>query len=190
MTYTTDRLIEDLIGTLRSQRNAAEELRQLPLDLLHERPAPERWSVAEVLEHMNLSSGHYLRRVQRIYAGRKEGIRKSENYVPGSFGERSVRAMRPDAQGRITWRMRTLWLFEPRTDRVVGHASLDRFVNVIDGFIDVLQIARDHGWEGPRVTSTLGPLLRFKLGDAIRFPVAHQERHMLQIQRTLEQLNA
>lgn len=188
MTYQTQRTIDELIATLRAQRAAAEELRKMPMALFHQRPGPKRWSVAEVLEHMNLSSGHYLVRVQRIYAQRRTSLRKRGTYVPGPMGERMVHAMRPDAQGRISWRMRTLWMFEPRTERVVGHASLDRFIAMVDGFIDALQLAKVHGLEGPRITSTLGPILRFKLGDAIRFPVAHQERHMLQIQRTLEQL--
>jgi hypothetical protein len=42
--------------------------------------------------------------------------------------------------------------------------------------------------DGAKVTSTLGPILRFKVGDAFRFPLAHQERHMLQIERTLAAL--
>lgn len=190
MTYTTDRLIDELIATLRAQRTAVEELRELPMELFHQRATPKSWSIAEVLEHMNLSSSHYLKRVQRIYAERRDALHKRETYSPGSLGERTVHAMRPDGQGRISWRMRTLWMFEPRAERVAGHASLDRFVAMVDGFIEVLRSARIHGLEGPRVTSTLGPILRFKLGDAIRFPVAHQERHMLQIERTLEQLRA
>jgi hypothetical protein len=42
--------------------------------------------------------------------------------------------------------------------------------------------------EGEKVTSTLGPILRFKVGDAFRFPIAHQQRHMLQIERVLEEV--
>ena len=34
-----------------------------------------------------------------------------------------------------------------------------------------------------KVTSSLGPIIRFKVGDAFRFPVAHQQRHFLQIER-------
>ncbi|MEO5584289.1 MAG: hypothetical protein ABIQ75_02450, partial [Flavobacteriales bacterium] len=40
--------------------------------------------------------------------------------------------------------------------------------------------------ESPRITSTLGPVLRFKIGDAFRFMIAHQERHFLQIERSLQ----
>lgn len=190
MTYKTDILIDALLATIRDQRAAAEELRNLPMEQFHQRPEHKRWSVAEVLEHMNLSSGHYLVRAQRIFATHRNALRKSDTFVPGPMGERMAHAMRPDAQGRISWRMRTLWMFEPRTEKVVGHASLDRFLAMLDGFTEVLLLAKEHGWDGPRVTSTLGPILRFKLGDAIRFPVAHQERHMLQIQRTLAQVRS
>ena len=49
-----------------------------------------------------------------------------------------------------------------------------------------LERARTRGLEGEKVTSTLGPILRFKVGDAFRFPIAHHQRHMLQIERVLE----
>jgi hypothetical protein len=84
--------------------------------------------------------------------------------------------------------MKTLGMFEPRSARLVGQASLDRFLELLDRFEKVLLQARTRGWEGPRVTSTLGPVLRFKVCDALRFPIAHQERHMLQIERTLQEV--
>ncbi len=37
-----------------------------------------------------------------------------------------------------------------------------------------------------KVTSSLGPIIRFKAGDAFRFPVAHQQRHFLQIERLVK----
>ncbi|MEO8734696.1 MAG: hypothetical protein ABI373_10230, partial [Flavobacteriales bacterium] len=50
----------------------------------------------------------------------------------------------------------------------------------------LLEKALSQGLEGPRITSTLGPVLRFKIGDAFRFTIAHQERHFLQIERALK----
>lgn len=190
MTYDTEQTMTELLNAIAQQRARAEELRQLPIESLHQRPEPKRWSVAEVFEHMNLSSGHYLDRLQRIYASPSRRTTRNSTFEPGRWGEMGVKAMRPDANGRISWHMKTLWMFEPKSARTVGYASLDRFVEMLDGFTKILQEAREKGWEGPRVTSTLGPLLRFKVCDAIRFPIAHQERHMLQIDHTLEMIRA
>lgn len=137
---------------------------------------------------MNLSSGHYLLRLQRIYARVPPRTTRKPTFSPGRWGEMATKAMQPRAGGHIPWRMKTLWLFEPRSARIAGMASLQRFMTLLDGFAEVLACAREHGWDGPRVTSTLGPVLRFRICDALRFAIAHQERHMLQIERTLEQV--
>ncbi|MBK9762684.1 MAG: hypothetical protein IPO87_04815 [Flavobacteriales bacterium] len=54
--------------------------------------------------------------------------------------------------------------------------------------LQLLNEAKEKGIEGEKITSTLGPILRFKAGDAFAFPIAHQERHWLQIERTLKEL--
>lgn len=184
----TRTLISDLQSTLRKQLQRCEEFRQLPLELLLRRPAPNRWSVLEVIEHMNLSSGHYHDRLQRIYADENNRLRFRTTFAPGNWGQRMVNTMQPKADGTIPWKMPTIGKFEPRFDGVPDLQPLDRFVAILNGFIGMLERARTRGLEGEKVVSTLGPILRFEAGDAFRFSIAHQERHLLQIGRTLEQL--
>ena len=64
----TRNLIDALQAELRRQLQRCAQLRELPLERLQQRPSPDRWSVMEVLQHMNLSSGHYHRILQRLYA--------------------------------------------------------------------------------------------------------------------------
>lgn len=79
----TRTLISDVQSTLRKQLQRCEEFRQLPLELLLRRPAPNRWSVLEVIEHMNLSSGHY-HRGQWIYADENNRLRFRTTFAPGN----------------------------------------------------------------------------------------------------------
>lgn len=181
----TAAFIDDLQRTLREQLDRAAALRASPLEGLRQRPAPKRWSVLEVVEHMNLSSGHYRQRVMRLFADPRSGLFPSPTFTPGRWGHRFTEGLRPTADGSIKDRMRTLWLFEPKPGRADDLRTIDRFEAMLRDFVQVLEQARTRGLEGPRVTSTLGPILRFKVGDAIAFSVAHQERHFLQIERTL-----
>lgn len=185
-TCDTRELIGDLQATLRGQLRRVEELRQLPLEMLQRRPAPGRWSVLEVLAHMNLSSGHYHRHLQRTYADENNGLRFRTTFTPGFWGERMTRAMAPRHDRSIGWKMRTMGMFEPRTANTEGTKALEEFAAMCHGMVGLLERARTRGLEGEKVVSTLGPVLRFKAGDAFRFPVAHQERHFLQIERTLD----
>lgn len=181
-------LIADLQAELRRQLQHSAELRDLPQDMLHQRPDAKRWSAMEVLQHMNLSSGHYHRHLERLYANENNGLRFRTTYTPGRMGDYSTKAMEPKADGRISWSMRTMGMFEPRGVAITGWQALDDFEAMCHGFIGLLERARTRGLEGEKVTSTLGPILRFKAGDAFRFPIAHQRRHWLQIARTLEAL--
>jgi hypothetical protein len=94
--------------------------------------------------------------------------------------------MDPKADGSISWRMKTMAMFEPRNVSTTGMKALNEFEAMCHSFIGLLERARTRGLEGEKVTSTLGPILRFKVGDAFRFPIAHHQRHMLQIERVLE----
>lgn len=178
-------LIDTLQAELRRQLLRCAELRDLPLEHLHLRPDPKRWSAMEVVQHMNLSSGHYHKRLQKLYADENNGLRFRSTYTPGRWGDFSTKAMDPREDGTIGWRMKTMAMFEPRNVSTSGLKALDDHESMLHGFIGLLERARSRGMEGEKITSTLGPILRFKAGDAFRFPIAHQTRHWLQIERTL-----
>lgn len=182
----TDRLIDDLRRTLDAQLVRLKALRELPLTLLERRPAPKRWSVLEVCEHLNLLSGHYLRHLERAYAS--GGFTRAARHRPGYWGGKLTRMMQPRPDGSVPRPMSTLWIFEPRKAPSKRLAALDECIAMVQRLRDVLDKAERDGLEGPRITSTLGPIFRFKAADAFSFATAHQERHLLQIDRTLAAL--
>ncbi len=191
-TLDTRTLIDALQQQLRAQLAHVDALLDLPTERLLKRPAPDRWSVMEVVQHMNLSSGHYHRLLQRLYANENNGLRFRSTFTPGLLGQYSVNAMTPRPNGDIPMRMRTLRMFDPARTAPVNAddalAPLLRFREMLHGFMGLLERARTRGLEGGKVTSTLGPIIRFKAGDAFRFPIAHQERHFLQIDRVLKEV--
>lgn len=186
-TFDTRLLITDLRATLKDQADRLTDLRAMPPDLLQAAPGPGRWSVLEVVGHLLVLGGHYQRRLQQVYAKEDNGLRFRERFTSGPWGERLTRAMQPRADGSIPWPMRTLGRFEPGTSPG-DHHRLAELEVLLHGSDELLQRAWTRGLEGERITSTLGPIIRFKPGDAFRFTVAHQERHFLQIARTLEAL--
>ncbi len=188
--FNTRELIDLLQARLRRQLDRCQQLRTMPVDVLHQRPSPDRWSVMEVFQHLNLSSGHYHRILQQLYADENNDLRFRTTFRSGRLGDFSARAMEPRPDGNINWRMRTIRRFTPSADTLIGWKALDTFEDIAHGFVGLLERARTRGLEGEKVTSTIGPILRLRTGDAFRFPIAHQERHFLQIERTLEQVRA
>jgi hypothetical protein len=65
-------LLEYLDGTLADLRTAVDSV---PLDLCERKPAPDRWSVAEVIEHLSLVEDRIARMTAaQIEAGRAAGV--------------------------------------------------------------------------------------------------------------------
>ena len=176
-------LIEDLQATLREQLRRAEQLEVLTHDRLEQRPMPDAWSVLEIVEHLNILSGQYLRRLRKAYAG--SGIFRKDPFLPGRWNTPIHTAQRHMPTGRIPGPMRTLWFFDPKAAHAKGRQSLQDFRALLDEQAVLLDKALARGIEGPRITSTIGPILRFKIGDSFRFMIAHQQRHFLQIDRAL-----
>lgn len=181
----TEQLIADLSTTLRSQITRAQEIQQLPAALLLRRPAPDKWNALEVFEHLNMSSGIYLRGLQDVFARKAAGLKPNPVFKPGMLGEYFTKAMLPKPDGRIGSRMRTMKMFDPARNQGASTDSITRFVSMCQEFIALLERSRSTDLNHMKVTSSLGPIIRFKAGDAFRFPVAHQVRHFLQIERLL-----
>lgn len=180
-----DRLVSELSAALHQQIERARSIARLPADTLLRRPPSGGWNALEVFEHMNLSSGIYRRGLERAFARPGPATGRGATFRPGRIGEFATQAMRPRPGGRIAWRMRTLKLFDPARQHGATDESITRFIALCEGFLRLLEQAPGKDLEALRVTSSLGPVIRFKAGDAFRFPIAHQERHFLQIERLL-----
>lgn len=179
----TEQLIAALSTTLRSQIARAQQIQQLPADLLLRRPAPDKWNALEVFEHMNLSSGIYLHGLQDVFARKAAGLKPDPIFKPGLLGEYFTKAMLPKPDGTIGSRMRTMKLFDPARNHGASTESIARFISMCEQFLALLDESRSTDLNSMKVTSSLGPIVRFKAGDAFRFPIAHQVRHMLQVER-------
>jgi hypothetical protein len=180
-----DRMIEELTEVLHTQQARARVIAALPAELLLKRPTPEAWNVLEVFEHLNLSSGVYVRGLEDVFTRKAASLRPQNEFVPGLLGDWFTTGLEPKPGGAIKWRMRTLKMFDPARNAGASLDSITRFIDLCTRLMILLEKARTTDLNKLRVTSSLGPLIRFKAGDALRFPIAHQRRHFLQIERIL-----
>ncbi|MBP6312811.1 MAG: DinB family protein [Flavobacteriales bacterium] len=181
----TNVVIRELQAELKSQLSKLDKLEKLPLDLLNRKPSPKSWSVLETVDHMCLSSGFYLQGLQKIYEKNDRSVKHSAQVVPGRLGSFFTEGMKPKKDGTINWKMKTMARFQP-DQSVSSSEALLEFRTMLVSFERLVDLADQHGMNGEKVVSTLGPLVKFRIVDAFRFPVAHQARHFLQIDRTLD----
>lgn len=184
-TMKTTELIDQLDATLREQLERARTVRGMPADALLHRPAPDKWNALEIFEHLCLSSGIYLRGLEQVFDAKAERLPFNPAFNPGLLGGYFTKSMLPKPDGTITNRMKTMRMFDPPRNHGASQESIDRFIDLCERFRRLLERARATDLNRMKVTSSLGPIIRFKAGDAFRFPIAHQQRHFLQLERTL-----
>ncbi len=181
----TNKLIDALSAILTAQMEQARAIKELPAEALLHRPRPEQWNALEIFEHLCLSSGIYLRGLERVFDERASALPFNKEFKPGLLGDYFTKGMQPKPDGSLRNRMKTLRMFDPSRNQGASLESIDRFIDLCERLLRLLQQARHTDLNRMKVTSSLGPIIRFKAGDAFRFPVAHQQRHFLQLQRAL-----
>ena len=72
-------LLDDLKYTTRKIILELQRLKKIDPELLMRNPAPGRWSVAQVLEHLNSYGKYYLCHVEWMYSGTKPS--KDHNHL-------------------------------------------------------------------------------------------------------------
>ena len=176
----TTELVPELrahVTRLRELASAAEELLAgLSLEQLRWKPGPDRWSVAEVLGHVNSVNRQYLDYCdEQIRRGREQGKLSDGPFHYGRLETWFVDQLEPSAKRRL----KAPGAFAPARSDASGSepaelkSGLDRLQQAIVS-ANGLDLARI------KVRSPVSALLRFRLGAAFRLMVAHTDRHLLQ----------
>jgi hypothetical protein len=140
------------------------------------RRAPGTWSMAECLDHLNLTGRKYLRALDRaIEEGRAKGMLAAGPFRYGLLESWTVRAM--DAPPMF--RMKAPKAFAPASEGRLDE-SLAAFVGLQDEFAQ--RLARADGLDLRRVKarSPVSRHIKFSLGKAFAAIAAHQRRHLWQ----------
>ncbi len=139
-------------------------------------PAPGAWSVAQCIEHLNVTARLYLPKLDEAIA---DAIRRGL-YADGPFtynwlGRFVVRSQEPPARLKV----KTLKSFQP-ADRRPRHDIMAAFRAYQVQFIDRLRQANGLDLSKARVSSPASQWLRIPLGSGFALMAAHERRHLWQ----------
>lgn len=173
--------LENHVSSLMSQANA---LRDTPKDKLNARPEPTSWSILECLEHMNRYSEFYIPEIRKKI--KKAKASDVNTFNPGWLGNKSAMSMLPE-DTEVQNKMKTFKSKNPSLDHGVRSNALEQFIKDQKELLNLLNKAKYVNLGKVKTKTTL-PLIKFKLGDTLRFYIYHEVRHALQIKKTRAQL--
>lgn len=145
-------------------------------------PAPGAWSIAQCLEHLNVTARLYLPKIDEAIA---DAIRRGR-YGEGPFSYNwiarlLVRSMEPPAR----FKMKAPQGFHPPPSRT-RHEITAAFRAYQVQYVDRLRQANGLDLAGVRVRSPVTRWVRMPLGSAFALMAAHERRHLWQARRITE----
>jgi uncharacterized damage-inducible protein DinB len=141
------------------------------------------WSVAQVLEHMNMYNRYYLPVIERSMVH----ISRDTNswFVPGFWGNYFTKMMMPKNVYDIKNKMKASKHYIPEKS-VNVEAVFKEFLQHQNKLLQLLEVSRRRNLNTIRIPVSVSKLVRLKLGDAFRFLVAHEQRHMIQARNAIK----
>jgi hypothetical protein len=180
-------LAADLLETLQTDTRhimlRTAQLQQLPASRLLQQPAPGRWSVAQVIEHLNTYGRYYLPKLQESINNQKS--EPAEWFVPGWLGRYLTNSMKPKPDGTIGNKMKAFKNHTPAPE-LNAIKVLQEFEQQEVMLLQLLNKAQQVNLNRVRIPVSIAPFIKLKMGDVFGFIIAHHQRHFVQIDNTLK----
>jgi len=185
--FNKKELLSGLHDRIELIRNNLQPFLRLPDEHLLKNPTAGKWSIAEIFEHLNIIHGGLLQSIGKVM--RKAPINSRESFSSGWIGDKLYRLMMPRPDGTV-FKMKTPRRFQAGPAPLHPRKVLDTFMNQLDEFDHVLELCLYVDLQKMKLPFVFPRGLKLRLGDGLRFIVAHCERHLLQARLVLEQLPA
>lgn len=180
-------LLNRLQADTRQLISFAGFLQREPSDSLVQSPAAGKWSVAQVIEHLNSYGRYYLPEIEKALLTNSKP--PSIHFKPGWLGNYFTNLMLPGKEGKIGTKMQSPKDHRPSADLCASEV-LEAFLVQQKQLLDLLEKAKSKNIGKIRVPISLTRLIKLKSGDCFRFLVAHQQRHFYQIKNILISLGS
>lgn len=183
--FKSEELLNDLAQDVRRIKEAAQFFSTADKNKMVYAPEKGRWSVVQALEHLNAYNRHYLPVIEKELAL----ITYDTNawFTSGYWGEKFTKMMKPDNVYEIKNRMKTQKKMSfPNSLNV--DTVLNEFLAGQDKMLGLLEQAKGKDLSKIHIPISLTKLIKLRLGDAFRFLIAHEQRHMIQARNTVKEV--
>ncbi|AMR28911.1 hypothetical protein A0257_18605 [Hymenobacter psoromatis] len=166
-----------------------QRLRPLNSEQLNRRPAYDKWSAAQCLEHLNIVGGYYLPSLKVCLrlaqaSGSTAGARVRSGWLGRYF---TATAQRNNGLGDNL--LRRPKQFAPTGVRLTG-TVVEAFNRQLDELLRLLLLARQVDAGAVRIPNPLYPWLRLRLTDVLEALVTHIQRYVKQAEQVTKEMGS
>jgi len=166
----------------------AKEFGGIDQTLFCVKPSHDKWSIAECFQHLNLTLNIYMAQMVELVKKVEKYPRRNEIFNLSFVGKMAVKSMTPKPDNSLTIKMKTFGKLEPQQSNGEKTEILDEFNAHQQNTLEVIKGLRYMSLTKPKITTAIGPLLKMRIGDALHFMVAHNQRHIVQAQNVLKNI--
>jgi DinB superfamily len=156
---------------------------KLTEDQLNWKPAQDKWSMAQCLEHLTVTSAAFDRYFTAAIeqARKRHSVTQNPRYQPSFVGGWLARQVDPETGRKLP----APKIFRP-ADASHIQSAVDKFINQQERFSAFVRQSEGVDYNKTRLRSPVTPLMRYSLADAFVITVLHGRRHLGQAQRVRE----
>jgi len=181
--FQSPNLLQTIISESEASNAAASELvTGLNEEQLNWRPGAEKWSIAQCLDHLAVSSSKFDQYFETALGrGRsKWPVSSPPAYQPTRMGAWLIRQLEP-----VTGRnLPAPKVFRPSSSDIQG--ALQKLLDQQETFLNFVRSADGVDFNKTRLRSPVTPFMRYSLADAFVITVVHTRRHLGQARKVRE----
>lgn len=174
--------LEEMRQHLAAIKTNAEALRSLTTAQWLWSPAPDVWSIALILDHLNTAEKEAVPRIEQSIETLRRENRRSEGPFRYSWMEHNfIRVLSPNPPFKVP----VPHQFLPQAPSEPVAQALDPFLELQDRFLLIVERANGYDLKAAKVTSPISALIKMTAGAYLEAMVAHERYHWTQVDALL-----
>jgi len=161
----------------------AEQILASDLSKLNWKENETRWSVLEVLMHLNSYAAYYFPEFEKANLKAK-GTEPIESFKTTWFGRKCVTSVHPST--RVSKKMNAPKIHNHNSESTHQISVVHEFLDHQQTLLKILGVAKTVDLTKPKVRVQIAKLLKLNLGEFLMFMCTHQRRHMDQALEVLD----
>ena len=187
MEYNKKQLVQDFEKITNAIiRWIQQDVSKLSTHQLHHKPSPDKWSVAECLQHLVYYGDFYIPTIYNILA-KYTATTTQETYTSGWLGQKFIQSIKIQPDGNVM-KMKAPKDSNPSLPNysLSQNDVLALFLQQQKEYLVLLQATQNYDWQTIKIPTTLSNWIKVRLGDILQVLFYHNERHVLQAKNVLK----